>query len=251
MCGQALEVDGVMDYVAYHSQDIMGSELGDGPPFGMYSKKSVRHLMGKAVWVIEGRGTPKQYYLKHRFVVDSVKEVESEYFRFEYTGAEGKNFIPEILLSNQPWFRDFLRAGANFSLGVSELKPEFLRRFLELADFSDTDGDGSPEQSDWQLTEGEIRTALHTYRTRSSDARKQCIEHHGSACFVCKIDFAAVYGKEYIEVHHRKLLADADGPREVDPIKDLIPLCPNCHRALHLLEVSVDDLAAIYRARRK
>lgn len=35
----------------------------------------------------------------------------------------------------------------------------------------------------------------------------------------------------YIEVHHIKHLAD--GEQVVDPAKDLLPVCANCHRMLH------------------
>lgn len=238
-----------MDYVAYHSQDVMGNALGKGPPFGMLSRKLVRHLAGKVVWVIESRGKKKQYFLRQKFHVDSVTEIEKDYFRFHYTGNEGINFNPEILLNPYPWFKDFLKAVANFSIGVSGLKPEFHHHFLQLSGLASGDKN-APNKSDWQLIEGEIQTALRTYKTRSSEARTRCIEHHGSTCHVCKIDFGIVYGNDcqgFIEVHHRNPMAGIDGPYSIDPIADLVPLCPNCHRALHILSVDIEALAKIYR----
>ena len=71
---------------------------------------------------------------------------------------------------------------------------------------------------------------------RNPRARAACIAHHGSACVVCGVDFGAVYGSHmagFIHVHHLDQLADAGGPREVDPIKDLVPVCPNCHAVMH------------------
>ena len=38
-----------MDYVAYHSEELMGHPLGSGPPYGMLSRKPVSHLLGKRV----------------------------------------------------------------------------------------------------------------------------------------------------------------------------------------------------------
>jgi 5-methylcytosine-specific restriction protein A len=35
----------------------------------------------------------------------------------------------------------------------------------------------------------------------------------------------------YIHVHHLKLVSQ--GPRKIDPKKDLVPVCPNCHAMLH------------------
>jgi 5-methylcytosine-specific restriction protein A len=34
-------------------------------------------------------------------------------------------------------------------------------------------------------------------------------------------------------VHHLEPVASLDVPRVYNPATDLIPLCPNCHRAVH------------------
>lgn len=36
-----------------------------------------------------------------------------------------------------------------------------------------------------------------------------------------------------IEVHHIVPISQIGKEYEVDPINDLVPLCPNCHTALH------------------
>ena len=169
-----------MDYVAYHGQSVMGSELGDGPPFGMRSRKPVRHLVGNTVWVVEGRGKKKQYFLKQRFHVDTVEEIVDEYFRFQYVGQTGDNFTPEIPLSSESWFKDFLKGVANFSIGVSALRPEFLSRFEGLTNGRTNAIGTNVDPEDWQLTEGEITTALRSFRSRSSTAREACIDGMGS-----------------------------------------------------------------------
>jgi predicted HNH restriction endonuclease len=46
-----------------------------------------------------------------------------------------------------------------------------------------------------------------------------------------------VYGKVadgYIHVHHLRPLSEVNGEYVVDPVKDLRPVCPNCHAVLHL-----------------
>ncbi len=50
-------------------------------------------------------------------------------------------------------------------------------------------------------------------------------------------------GKGFIHVHHRKPLAHREVYR-LDPINDLIPVCPNCHSMLHSSEplLSVEEL---------
>ncbi|WP_082507349.1 MULTISPECIES: HNH endonuclease [unclassified Duganella] len=38
---------------------------------------------------------------------------------------------------------------------------------------------------------------------------------------------------EFIHVHHLKPLAEIKESYVVDPIQDLVPLCPNCHAMIH------------------
>ena len=52
------------------------------------------------------------------------------------------------------------------------------------------------------------------------------------------------YGKKYIEIHHLKQLADSGKEYQIDPIKDLRPVCANCHRMLHKQRppISIEEL---------
>ncbi len=90
-----------------------------------------------------------------------------------------------------------------------------------------------------ELIEGAKKTLIVNQYERNPEARKQCIEAHGCYCGVCGIDFAEVYGKVgdgFIHVHHIVPLSSIGEDYVVDPIKDLIPVCPNCHAMLHRLE---------------
>lgn len=84
--------------------------------------------------------------------------------------------------------------------------------------------------------EGERFEVRSTAIERSPAARKACLAYHGCACFVCGFDFGEVYGalgEGYIHVHHRNQLALSQGRYEIDPVRDLVPLCPNCHAMVH------------------
>ena len=82
-----------------------------------------------------------------------------------------------------------------------------------------------------------IRTSVNRYE-RDRKARQACINHYGTKCDVCSFDFGSTYGPDiasgYIHVHHKKELSNIKGEYEVNPIADLIPLCANCHSAIHL-----------------
>ena len=87
-----------------------------------------------------------------------------------------------------------------------------------------------------RFAEGRPRTVTLTTYDRSSLARAACIDHHGFACAACGFSFQATYGElgaSYIEVHHLRQLADVGEEHEIDPVKDLRPVCANCHRMLH------------------
>ncbi len=84
--------------------------------------------------------------------------------------------------------------------------------------------------------EGASRTVAVNAYERDPRARKACIEHYGAVCFVCGLDFAVFYGelgRGFIHVHHLVPLAKVGKSYVVNPVKDLRPVCPNCHAMLH------------------
>lgn len=59
-------------------------------------------------------------------------------------------------------------------------------------------------------------------------ARKECIEHKGTVCSICGMNFEKVYGKigkGFIHIHHIKPLSEVSEEYIVDPINNLIPVC--------------------------
>lgn len=82
---------------------------------------------------------------------------------------------------------------------------------------------------------------------RSIRARNACIKYHGCNCVVCGLSFEKQYGeigKGFIHVHHLRPLSLTDVEYELDPIKDLHPVCPNCHAMLHRASevLSIEEL---------
>jgi 5-methylcytosine-specific restriction protein A len=87
-----------------------------------------------------------------------------------------------------------------------------------------------------KLSEGAKRTVTVNSYERNPIARKFCIEHYGTVCSVCEFNFETEYGeigKGYIHVHHLMPISEIGKTYEIDPIKDLRPVCPNCHSMLH------------------
>jgi len=85
--------------------------------------------------------------------------------------------------------------------------------------------------------EGAQKTVTINAYERNSKARKACISHYGATCSVCDFDFGATYGalgEGFIHVHHIVPLGSIRAQYEIDPIHDLVPICPNCHAMIHL-----------------
>lgn len=86
------------------------------------------------------------------------------------------------------------------------------------------------------LTEGDERIVMTVRYYRNKQARKECIDHYGLNCWACGVDFSQRYHLDVaglIHVHHLKQMSKGKGRRKVDPIRDLRPICPNCHAVLH------------------
>lgn len=83
--------------------------------------------------------------------------------------------------------------------------------------------------------EGAILQSVVQRRERNPRNRLLCIRIHGEKCMICNLEPRLTYGEagSIIEVHHLEPLASLVEPRPYDPRTDLVPLCPNCHRAVH------------------
>jgi predicted HNH restriction endonuclease len=119
-----------------------------------------------------------------------------------------------------------------------QLLPELIEA-IEITGFGkdspfDTHPDDAPVGA--PLREGATTTVTVTLYERSAVARRKCVEHYGCSCCVCGFSFESAYGelgRDYIHVHHVVPLAEVDEEYEVDPVRDLRPVCPNCHAMLH------------------
>lgn len=84
--------------------------------------------------------------------------------------------------------------------------------------------------------EGKKREVYTTTYERDLKLRSQAVIIHGTTCAACGFNFENAYGKwgkGYIQVHHLKPLSLTKTEIEVNPSKDLIVLCANCHAMVH------------------
>jgi len=121
-----------------------------------------------------------------------------------------------------------------------------------------SDGNMLPEEVHVpsRYTEGaSVSVSINAYE-RNASARAACIAHHGHLCVACGFDFGKVFGefgKGYIHVHHIVPLSKIDREYEVDPVADLVPICPNCHAMIQRTTpaLTVDQLREHIRKSRE
>lgn len=102
------------------------------------------------------------------------------------------------------------------------------------------------------FVEGAKRQVTVNAYERSDAAREACIKHWGTQCSVCGLVFQDMYGEMgegFIHVHHLRPMAATRKSYMVDPVKDMRPVCPNCHAMLHQKSppLSIEQLRKLLR----
>ncbi len=93
-----------------------------------------------------------------------------------------------------------------------------------------------PEEVQDSLYEGAKKQIVINSYERNPIARMKCINFYGAYCSVCNFSFENTYGsvgENYIHVHHIIPLSEINEEYEIDPLKHLRPVCPNCHAMIH------------------
>jgi len=107
---------------------------------------------------------------------------------------------------------------------------------LELVeDFNDIETAGFPEGS-------LIKVEVNKYE-RNRLNREACLRVNGISCKVCGFDFEKTYGplgKGFIHVHHITPVSKIGSEYIINPVKDLLPVCPNCHAMIHRKDPPLD-----------
>lgn len=106
------------------------------------------------------------------------------------------------------------------------------------------------------LTEGGLKVIVSVVYERNARLRNLAVKAHGYKCIVCGFDFTAAYGDwgaGFAEVHHIVPVSESGKEKKVvDPERDLVVVCTNCHRMMHRkkgITLSVDELKSKIQAK--
>lgn len=92
---------------------------------------------------------------------------------------------------------------------------------------------------DTTFSEGALKTVELTLYERNTTARKLCIAHYGATCQACGLNYEDKYGSigtNLIHIHHVIPLSAIGAAYQVNPIRDLVPICASCHHVVHRRE---------------
>lgn len=95
---------------------------------------------------------------------------------------------------------------------------------------------GYPHPLPGSLPQQAVRWSLASRYEADPDAARICRVHHGPVCSACGLDPEAVFGAAgagVLQVHHIVPPALLSDEYELDPVTDLVPLCPTCHAVAH------------------
>ncbi len=173
----------------------------------------------------------------------------TEYFLQKIYEENGENGLQNALLSlsqHIDYYED--KSGASV-----KKRREVYNRYFQLIN-SNTIEPIYPDEVDaeTEYSEGKVKKVLVNSYERNPIARKKCIEHFGLNCQVCGFNFKEIFGdlgKDFIHVHHKIDISTVGNEYSVNPLTDLIPVCPNCHSMLHKKKpaYTVDELKEVMK----
>ncbi len=100
--------------------------------------------------------------------------------------------------------------------------------------------------------EGRVAEVQVNRYERDRRNRAAALAIHGTACRACGLEMGKRYGDVvagFIEVHHVVPVSRIGSDDKVNPAKDLVPLCPNCHAVAHRREppYSAEEIGQMLR----
>ncbi len=203
--------------------------------------------------VASGRATSVAYKDLHWDAEKAAKNVLANYVAVEWDAqVEIEDRLPtEELLREFPevaW-NNLMASGVRV---VDEVADQLVQYWF---DHVGIEQDNFPDEVSTYI-EGGTKSVLVNRYERNPAARRACLDAYGAVCAVCGFNGADVYGENgegLIHVHHKIEISEIGQKYEVDPIDDLVPVCPNCHAMVHRRRpaYSIDELREMFRSSNK
>ena len=169
------------------------------------------------------------------------------------------NDIVKLIKESDEWnsfeaniYIPFVENKTDFPEHIYSIAEDIYGLILSLVDLEEIHEKESVDQL-LKYPEGKKTKALVNKYERNRLNRKCCLDYYGYNCMVCNLNFADKYkkiGENFIHVHHIVPVSELGEDYSINPIKDLVPVCPNCHAMLHKRNppYSINELKDIIRS---
>ena len=157
-------------------------------------------------------------------------------------GGEFIEVIPEKRTTN--YWRD----------GVRQIEQEIYEKIIAASDLEPSASkslndlnQGLESSFESVAIEGSKKHKFSSYYERKPIYRQQALIIHGYDCMACGFNFERFYGEVgqgFIHVHHIKPISEI-GETTIDPAKDLVVLCANCHSIIHRKRLATLSLGEV------
>lgn len=175
---------------------------------------------------------PKDYPIVNDGVMDGLKQAVAAFHRTKDVSRYFRQHVLRLrVVAEQLGFKDF----ASFDEVFLTITDDGIKIRPSSRIEASNSEESRIENKVAKLEEGHRRSAEVEMRSRNAKARLAALDR-GYRCQICGFDFERTYGElgsGYAEVHHLKMISRAKEVRRVDPEKDLLVVCSNCHRMLH------------------
>lgn len=253
----------VKHYVFYTNADEKGDiewPEDDDVEYGIHTKSAAKSAIGSYIWVISGRGAPKEFSLCYSFLAEKAEPL-AEGKGNRISGEQGAHFDPPWRLNEEPWLAALHRTQF-WSLGLFELQSdEVIEGLVGLLDnLADEDVIDGGELPSLELVNGFLEEAVGICLSHSQKERLERLQSaptlperievittaflrnpdviaevlHRAKGICGKCGKPAPFtrksnGTPYLEVHHWIPLSEGGE----DTVENAGALCPNCHRQAH------------------
>lgn len=170
----------------------------------------------------------RQYEVTAKFVKRIPSPVRAAAFAYVEHAASKRRGHSSWKKAHSPGVLHFLQS----YLGTELPRPLGAENFEDLQ--ADPLDDCSRNQN---FSEGALVRVTRNAFERNRAARAACLAHYGTRCSICGIGLVEQYGEmaaDVVHVHHLVPLSQIRQNYKVNPVRDLTPLCPNCHTVVHL-----------------
>jgi len=222
-------------------------DLDKGKGFFIHIEKGWKRIDGKVVFEDLSRkflnalsNPPKDRIEKFVTILDNSKK--NGFTSFISINNSESTDLRELLSTDSLWnnfelevSKKYIEDNASMPDALVSLSEDIAGLMLSLTElvekyenFSDVHSIGLPE--------GAIQKIAVNKYERNRINRKCCLDYYGYDCKVCEINFEKHYGsigKNFIHVHHITPVSELGPNYVINPISDLVPVCPNCHSMIH------------------